>query len=309
MQGEWRAAAILNESLADTLRFAAWYLAGGASSLLLMFDNPQDPAIGVLGDHPRIDCVACTPEFWAMLGMAPDANFPKRQNAALTWAYHRTPEPWFLNVDADEFLHVEGRSIAALLGSQPAEVEAVRVLTAEVVTPVADKPALQFRLPMERDAAKRVYLSDAPLFGPRRKGLIGHPQGKSATRTGLADVRARQHWVEQPDGTPVNELVIGAAQGCYLLHMIGQDFDAWRRKLGWRSDSRGFTTPLTKRIAAALASAAPEAQLRALYDAMHKMDDAALERLGAEGARLQLALDLDAPRRQMFGAGPGGSAD
>jgi len=26
MQFQWRAAAILNESLADTLRFASWYL-------------------------------------------------------------------------------------------------------------------------------------------------------------------------------------------------------------------------------------------------------------------------------------------
>lgn len=308
MQGDWRAAAILNESLAQTLRFAAWYLAEGASSLLLLFDNPQDPAIGVLGDHPRIDCVPCTPAFWASLGMAPDANFPKRQNAALTWAYHRTEEPWFLNVDADEFLHVEGRTIADLLASQPVEVEAVRVLTAEIVTPIVPKDALQFRLPMERDAAKRVYLGDAPLFGPRRRGLIGHPQGKSATRTGLPDVRARQHWVERPDGTPVAEAVIGADSQAYLLHMIGQDFAAWRRKLDWRSGSRGFTTPLTKRITAAQAAPDAEVRLQALHDAMHKMDDAALARLVAEGAHLELALDLDAPARAIFGQALGSDA-
>jgi len=302
MQGEWRTAAILNESLSDTLRFAAWYLEQGASSLLLMFDNPQDPAIGALGDHPRIDCVPCTPAFWEGLGLTPDTSFPKRQNAALTWAYHRTDEPWFLNVDADEFLYVEGRSVATLLGAQPRAIEAVRVLTAEVVRPVAPKDRVQFRLPMERDAAKRVYRDDQALFGPRRKGLIGHPQGKSATRTGLSDVRARQHWVEQPDGSVVNERVVGAAQRCFLLHMIGYDFDAWRGKLDWRSESRGFTTPLTRRIDAALTSGDADARLHALYDAMHRMDDAALARLEAEGARLQLALDLDAPRRRMFPA-------
>ncbi|MDK3018652.1 glycosyltransferase family 2 protein [Pseudodonghicola flavimaris] len=302
MQGEWRAAAILNEGLADTLRFAAWYLSEGAHSLLLMFDNPQDPAIGVLDPDPRITCIPCTAEFWRDLGMAPDANFPKRQNAALTWAYRQTREPWFLNVDADEFLYVEGRSIADLLAAEPADVEAVRIITAEVVTPVPARAALQFRLPMERPAAKRVYRRDAPLFGPRRRGLIGHPQGKSATRTGLADVRVRQHWVERAGGGIVAEREIGAAERCFLLHMIGQDFAAWRRKLDWRSGSRGFTTPLTERIAAARAEPDAEARLQALHDAMHKMDDAALARLEAEGARLELALDLDAPARGMFGA-------
>ncbi|WP_280960244.1 glycosyltransferase family 2 protein [Antarcticimicrobium sediminis] len=287
------------------MRFAAWYLSGGASSLLLMFDNPQDPAIGVLGDHPRIECVPCTPEFWAMLGMTPDTNFPKRQNAALTWAYHRTDEPWFLNVDADEFLYIEGRSIATLLAAQPRAIEAVRVLTAEVVRPVAPMEQLQFRLPMPRDAARRVYGESAALFGPRRRGLIGHPQGKSATRTGLSDARARQHWVERSDGTPVAERLVGAAQRGFLLHMIGYDFEAWRRKLEWRSVSRGFTTPMTRRIEAAMSSGAPEAPLRALYDAMHKLDEAALARLDEVGARLELALDLDAPRRALFDSAKG----
>ncbi|GHH03860.1 glycosyltransferase family 2 protein [Pseudodonghicola xiamenensis] len=302
MSGEWRVAAILNESLSDTMRFAAWYLAEGASSLLLMFDDPRDPAMDVLAAHPKIDCIGCTAGFWRDLGMAPDANFPKRQNAALTWAYGRTAEPWFLNVDADEFLYIEGRSIAELLAGCPDGVEAMRVVTAEVVTPVSPKPALQFRLPMERPAAKRVYQGDASLFGPRRMGLIGHPQGKSATRTGLGEVRVRQHWVERPDGARVSEREVGREARAFLLHMIGQDFEAWRRKLGWRSGSRGFTTPLTERIAGIMAGAESEARLRDLYDAMHKMDDAALARLAAEGARLELAVDLDAPARATFGA-------
>ncbi|TDK52662.1 glycosyltransferase family 2 protein [Antarcticimicrobium luteum] len=305
MQGEWRAAAILRESLDDTLRFVAWYLDQGAHSLLLLFDNPQDPAIGVLGDHPRIECVPCTPEFWEMLGRAPDSNFPKRQNAALTWAYLRTEEPWFLNVDADEFLYLEGRSIATLLAAQSAGIEAVRVETAEVVRPDVPRDRLLFRLPMPREAARHVYGDNAALFGPRRLGLIGHPQGKSATRTGLGEVRVRQHWVARPDGAPVTERVVGAAQRGFLLHMIGYDFDAWRRKLEWRSDSRGFTTPLTRRIETAIASDAPEARLRVLYDAMHKADDAMLARLDEVGARLDLALDLDAPRRAAFGGTEG----
>lgn len=89
-----------------------------------------------MGDNPRITCVPCTPEFWSGLGMQPDANFPKRQNAALPAAYNAAREPWFLNVDADEFLYVEGRGIGDLLAEQPGNAQALRVTTAEIVRPV-----------------------------------------------------------------------------------------------------------------------------------------------------------------------------
>lgn len=302
-QADWRVGAILNETLADTLRFAAWYLAEGASALQLYFDNPEDRAIAILGDHPRIDCVPCRPEIWADLGMAPDARFVKRQNAAMSAAYRAATEPWFLNVDADEFLHVEGRSIGALLAEQAAETEAVRITTAEIVGTVAPSGKTQFRLPMQRDAAKRVYRDNAYVFGPRRMGLIGHPQGKSVTRTGIAGAIVRQHWVERADRSRVNERVLGPEAGCYLLHVIGQDYDTWRAKLDWRSASRGFTVPLTERIAAAMAGPDPEARLRAFHAIMHHMDAATLDRLDAEGARLQLSLDLDARVRDIFGSG------
>ncbi len=302
MQAEWRVAAILNEGLADTMRFAAWYLAEGAHSVLLFFDNPRDPAIGILGDHPRIECVPCTPDFWESIGIRPDARFVKRQNAALTHAYRNTEEPWFLNVDADEFLHVQGRSIGALLGEQDASVEAVRVETAEAVG-APSRTRAQFRLPMARDAARRVYGENAHLFGPRRMGLIGHPQGKSATRTGIRGAQVRQHWVERRREI-VNERQVGRAEGCYLLHMIGLDYATWRAKLDWRSASRGFTVPLTERIAQAMRSDDPETSLRALHGAMHVMDDAALDRLAAEGAHLELDFDPDARVREVFGALP-----
>lgn len=68
--------------------------------------------------------------------MQPDANFPKRQNAALPAAYNAAREPWFLNVDADEFLYVEGRGIGDLLAEQPGNAQALRVTTAEIVRPV-----------------------------------------------------------------------------------------------------------------------------------------------------------------------------
>ena len=302
MEAQWRVAAILNESLADTMRFAAWYLTEGAHSLLLFFDDPRDPAIAILGDHPRIECVPCTPAFWEGIGIRPDARFVKRQNAALTHAYRNTAAPWFLNVDADEFLFVRGRSIGAFLAEQDRGIEGVRVETAEVVA-APGRARAQFRLPMPREAARRVYREHAPLFGPRRMGLIGHPQGKSATRTGIRGAQVRQHWVERRRAI-VNERRVGRREGCFLLHMIGLDYATWRAKLDWRSASRGFTVPLTERIAAARRAADPEARLRELHAAMHVMDEAMLERLAAEGAHLELDFDPDARVRAVFGTDP-----
>ncbi|MFC3119258.1 hypothetical protein ACFOHS_17890 [Jhaorihella thermophila] len=178
----------------------------------------------------------------------------------------------------------------------------MRVETAEAVA-APSRARAQFRLPMPRDAAKRVYRDNAHLFGPRRMGLIGHPQGKSATRTGIEGVQVRQHWVERRREI-VNERLVGRTEGCFLLHMIGLDYDTWRAKLEWRSASRGFTVPLTERIAEAMRSDDPESRLRELHAAMHVMDDAALARLEAEGARFELDFDPDARVRQVFGAEP-----
>ena len=301
MTATWRVGAILNETLADTLRFAAWYLEAGADGLTLMFDNPQDPAIGVLGDHPKITCIPCTPDFWEGLGLTQDTRFPKRQNFALSHIYRSTSEDWLLNVDADEFVYVADGSIADLLTAQAPEAECIRIETAEIVEPLVAQEALTFRLPMERDAARRVYADNAALFGPRRKGLVGHPQGKSATRTGIKGVSLRQHWPQRRNGEPMVERMLTRTDGAHLLHFIGLDYDAWHGKLEWRAGSRGFTVPLTERIEAAMASGNAGAELKELHARLHKASPEVLERLGAEGARLDLQLDLDAVARRVFG--------
>lgn len=301
MTGRWRVGAILNEPLADTLRFAAWYLTEGAAGLTLLFDDPQDPAIGVLGEHPRIDCVPCTSDFWSSLGQTPGTRFPKRQNAALTWVYRGLDDGWLLNVDADEFLFAKRGSIGDLLADQPDEIQSVRFETAEVVEPLTPKAATVFRLPMERDVARRVYGDDASLFGPRRKGLVGHPQGKAATRAGIDGVSLRQHWAQLPDGQDVAMRMLGRDDGCYLLHFIGQDYGVWHRKLDWRANSRGFTVPLTERIQAAMAAEQSDSRLRDLHQSLHKVDDDRLNRLRAESVCLELPLDLDGRVRRVFG--------
>lgn len=303
MTAPWHVGAILNEPLADTLRFAAWYLEAGAQGLTLLFDNPQDPALAVLSGHPRLTCVPCTPDFWDDLGLAPDTRFTKRQNVALTWIYRQQAEGWLLNVDADEFMWAPGSGIGSFLAAQPAGAEAIRVETAEIVAVPDGVAGPVYRLPMERDAARRVYGDSAVLFGPRRKGLIGHPQGKSFIRCGRKDVFLRQHWAQRQGGGELAETFVPVRGGAAaLLHHIGLDYDVWRAKLDWRLASSGFTVPLTERVRALLEEPDAETRLRALHGDLHGVDAARLDRLRAEGACLEAPVNVDEVATRVFGA-------
>ena len=55
--------------------------------------------------------------------------------------------------------------------------------------------------------------ADAPLFRPRLRGLVGHPEGEiHPHRAGLRDIRLKLHWAVTADGAPVAGPVWGAAE-------------------------------------------------------------------------------------------------
>ncbi|KUP93418.1 glycosyltransferase family 2 protein [Tritonibacter horizontis] len=301
----WRVGAIMNEPLAEVLRFCAWYLALGADEVVICFDNPDDEAIALLCDHPRLRCVPCTPQFWSDLELTPQDAFVTRQNAAITWIYQQYADGWLLNVDADEFLFLEQGGLADLLAAVPQGIRSVRIVSAERILTEADDGLTYFRRPMSYEARKLVYGDDAELFGPRRAGLIGHPQGKSVVRCGIPGLRLRQHWPRGggKDGDKL-ELLLDHRHGAHLLHMIGADYAIWRSKLAWRCQSRGFTGGLTARIEEALAGPDPETTLRALFARLHSATSALLARLEAEDALLRLRLDIDALVRECFWVTP-----
>lgn len=292
----------MNEPLAEVLKFCAWYLERGAHELVICFDNPDDPAIARLTGHPRIRAIPCTAAFWGALDLTPDVAFVTRQNAALTWIYHQYPDGWLLNVDADEFLYLVGRDVADLLAEVPAEKKSLRVRTAERVLTEENPTCAHFRLPMARPVRRAVYGEDAPLFGPRREGLVGHSHGKSFVRSGIRGLALRQHWPRGLRDDGADELVLGHQDRAYLLHMIGARYDIWRDKVTWRSASRGFTTGLTERIAAAQAAPAPEEALRDLHRRLHAATPARLSALRARDVLLTVPLELDALAEAHFGA-------
>ena len=297
-------AAILKEPVAVTLRFAAWYLDQGADRVRLFFDDPSDPAIPLVQDHPGIDAQPCTQDFWDRVGIAPDARFTRRQNLALTVAYRETAEGWFLNVDADELVWLEHAPLGDFLAAQEADVLSVCFRTAEAVqTP--GTPGTHFRLPIPRRARAAIYGEGGNVL-MRRGGLVGHDDGKTAVRAGMPGLVLRQHWAQYPDGTRVPARDVGPAQGGYLLHFFDRGYESWRAKLDWRRSSYGFRPEIRDELIALREGPDPEAALRALYEAAHVFDPGRVRLLAEAGSHLGRDYDFDAPVARHFpGAGTG----
>jgi len=290
----WRVGAILNESVSDTLRFASWYLEAGAEGLTLLFDDPEDKALSLLADHPKIDVYPATPEFWAKLGRDPADAFTKRQNAALNWIYRNTEEDWLLNVDADEFVLTRDETLTEYLAKQSETVNSIRINVAEVVGTDDPEGFYTFRRPMAKPQVQAVYGENAIYFGPRRMGLIGHSIGKSVTRTALQGVRLRQHWADGPEHLNLRETFIPVQDGIELLHFIGLDYEPWRRKLDWRLKSRGFVNPLKVRINEVKDGPDGEAKLKELHAKLHRLSPSRVQTLLDLGVGFTQQIDFEA---------------
>lgn len=282
---------IMREPLGLALRFAAWYLEAGADQIVILFDDPQDAAIDVLSAHPKIRSVRCDAKFWETIGQTPETHFPRRQNEAITALYHEIETGWFFNVDADELVYFGAQSPMDVLAQVDTLIESVVVETAEVIDLHDGGNRFNFRLPMDWATSREVYGRRARLFR-RRRGLVGHYAGKSFTRAGLPDIGLRQHWPQRGKERLVSKK-LGAADGAYLLHYIQTDFDTWRDKVEWRLASSGFSPQIKRRAIDALAAADPDKSLHHLYQRLHRLEAAELDRLKRVGKHLELSIDFD----------------
>jgi len=294
---------ILREPLGTTLKFVAWYLAQGADRIVLCFDDPADPAIEALEGVEGVECHRCTPAFWESLRIQPHARFTKRQNRAMEFVYRSVSEGWFLNVDSDELIWLDGRTLAEEAADQPAEVRGLTIRPAENIRPAIDTGQFHFRTPMPRWVMRNIY-GDLAEAMQARSGLTGHSFGKSLTRAGFRGASVRQHWVTSVKGEVLSDRVIGRDEGAWLLHFFDQGYDVWRHKLPWRLSSRGFRGPMRDVIDSTMQDG-DEAGLRAIYDAMYVFDEARLEKLRHGRSCLDLRLDFSAVLGQYL---PGSAA-
>lgn len=295
--GDCTVVCVLNEPLLLTLRFVAWYLELGAAKIVLYFDDPEDPAIPILEREVGVECIRCTAQFWHSLGIAPEARFTKRQMAALTHGYSVASTPWFLAVDADELVYFERNTLHEFAAAIPGEILAFRFATAEAVE--FNSGGQYFRVPMSREAVRRVYGEKAALFLPR-KGLVGHADGKSLTRTALQIQKVRPHWIVGADGNPIRGPDSFSSDGSWLLHYFDSGYENWRRKLSWRLRSWSFATPLVPYFEQD-SDLDQEPRFRSLYENLHRLEPDVLQRLIEEGGCLLLDIDSYAASVRRFG--------
>lgn len=309
-ESTWSVGAIVNEDAETLRRFVAWYLDLGASHVTLLFDDPDDPSINLFDHLPQVTCLRCDDAFWSNIRVARTARFAKRQNAAMSALYRHQTTDWFLNVDGDEFLHAAAgpSSLQDLLRQQSDEITYVRIATAEVIGRAAYDGRNQFRKPMPQGVPRAVYGRDAKLFQRQRRGLIGHPQGKSLVRCRVPRLTLRQHFPAGVGRGFIEGTVLAGDSGFHLLHMIGADYDVWRKKLDWRMRSSGFGPRLTSAIEAILEKATSEQEreerLYNLHRRLHFPEEDLLVRMAEHGSLIALDLSLSEQIDRYFGADP-----
>lgn len=276
--------AIVKEPIAVVQRFIDWHLRNGADRVALCFDDPNDPAVDIAASRPEVEVTRCDAAFWDDVGVDPSSRFTLRQNTAIRRLYETAGPGWFLNVDGDELVHLEGRTLAEELAGQPADVIKLGFLPAEPLQTPHDAETLHVRTRQAKPWLIRNLYGDLAPGLMRRGGLLGHNFGKIAFRTGLSLKSIRQHDVQDQNGEAPPGPHLGPAEGAWLLHFVDQGFEAWRSKAEWRLGARGFSHKFGLALQAALDAEDAEAALREIYDRLFVFDQDRIDLLKRGGA-------------------------
>lgn len=231
---QWGICTTVKAPAAQVQAFAAHHLRLGAAHIWLHFDDPEDPAPGLL-HHPQITSIRCSDAYWnALMGKRPDKH-QNRQTRNINRVYKATDLPWIAHIDVDEYL-LPQTDIAVALDSVPPDQSMLRMPPWEALhdpeLPDDIFTAQHFRAALAGDkhAATRVRIfgSYAPLLPD---GVLSHSAGKCFFRTGLARYEARIHGAfragERLAGGPFQNQIP-------LLHFHAEDPARWRDRLHFR---------------------------------------------------------------------------
>ncbi len=252
--------ATIKAPLDQVLAFSAFHLNSGADQLFLFFDDPDDPAIVVLENIPRIRCIRCDEAYWEVQTRdAPreklnlNTKMSKNSRVAIEMA-RREGFDWIGQIDVDELIFVPG-GLKHLLGKVPAEVQVVKFPVLEVIPQMeVDLPAFTslhaFKVAPVTLPSKKHFLfrwneylryllhhvgykmkrHSARLAGSLQAEeffLKGHEVGKSFARTS-APIRIFYSHFPLPEGS--QRLMMSVFPKGSLLHYDFPSYCYWKTK-------------------------------------------------------------------------------
>ncbi len=238
-------AAIVREEREILEVFVDYYLSLGAVEVALYCDGPAPE--GFAPTDPRVRLIICDAEFWRGLGLV-NPDFYQRQSTAYSHHVLHAPGDWTLIVDADELVFGDG-PIGDLLDRVPAEIEGIRLPTAEAVYgPGDDEDGLfgstWFRVAMTgrlQRALPLIYGSEVAQL--LEKGLLGHSQGKQFVRNGTQGLEIRAHSAFR-DGVRITRdarVWMTDTKRWWVGHFDAISFERWIAKWKLRGQRRAVS--------------------------------------------------------------------
>lgn len=304
----WATVTTLKERPEVVQNFVAHHLYLGASEIILYFDDPDDAAIELVKDLPRVKAIPCDTTHWAGLGQR-SARHQARQKANAQHAYGQTEAEWIIHIDADELIsgdenigEVLARSEHSILRLPPYETlfydKAGR----------AGRRDHYFRgvLPNTAQGKRIAAAAYGPFESTLFSGMLSHSAGKYFVRTGQPGLSLSIHAPYEDNKRRAHP----DAPGLKLLHFHGGDYAHWRERVDYRL-SRGAYMGMYQAN-----RDAPEETLHARLSQLRKEEgEAGLKRFyravctfGKEkgilrrvGALHRENLWLDAKRAEVFG--------
>lgn len=247
---------LIRESPEIVAHFARYYLAAGASEVVVFYDGPVPFSLEI----PGLTVVACDAAFWAEACGERPVAVEERQSIVYGIGKARCRTEWMLVVDADEYVFGD-RPIPAFLDAVPEAAESIALPTAEAVWGPGDALDAPFGSTHFRLAWRWKWLwrmGRSPLYGTvsanMRWGLLGHVRGKQFLRADRDYSQIRNHDALR-DGAVVTRpaaavdptlsgMFLGHFDAISLAHWAGK----WRRRITGETVVRGMANARTRQM-------------------------------------------------------------
>ncbi len=223
---------IIQETPEVVRRFVNYYAAIGARMIHMYFDDPEDPSIEMVRDHPQVNAIRCDAEFWQGKRRG---TFEGRQSMVYTRTYSQLEKGcWLLAVDADEFV-ASGKPLHDLFLNAPEDLRIIRFTSHEAIwTEDQDVTEAFSANHVRRRMMIPGWSEIRPFKKPElrdmfRKGILSHRSGKYAVRSGLEVDRLATHQVLFPDGYS-GMRPPGNYKAGILVHFDAISYQHWETK-------------------------------------------------------------------------------